>query len=79
MCRGLAEFENDLTVDIQEANACNVNLPPTSYITGSKGALTWWNIDEVGGDWSMGQGPENIFRKTCSRDALYRRISRDAH
>ncbi len=57
MCAGLAEFENDLTLDIQEANACNVNLPPTSYITGSKGALTWWNIDEVGGDWSMGQGP----------------------
>ncbi len=57
MCVGLAEFTNDLTLDIQEASACNVNLLPTSYITGNKGALTWWNIDEVGGDWSMGQGP----------------------
>lgn len=57
MCVGLAEFENELTLDIQEASACNVNVPPTSYITGDKGALTWWNIDEVGGDWSMGQGP----------------------
>ncbi|MBB5264627.1 putative dehydrogenase [Catenibacillus scindens] len=57
MCVGLAEFEGGLTLDIQEANACNVIQLPTSYITGDKGALSWWNIDEVGGDWSMGQGP----------------------
>lgn len=57
MCVGLAEFEGGLTLDIQEANACNVDLPPRSYITGTQGALTYWNIDEVGGEWSMGQGP----------------------
>lgn len=60
MCVGLAEFEHGLTLDIQEANACNVDVPPTSYITGSQGGLTYWNIDEVGGDWSMGQGPAKL-------------------
>lgn len=60
MCVALAEFENDLTLDIQEANACNVNVPPSSYITGDKGGLVYWNIDEVGGEWSMGQGPAKL-------------------
>ena len=60
MCVGLAEFENGLTLDVQEANACNADVSPKSYITGDKGALIWWNIDEVGGEWSMGQGPAQL-------------------
>lgn len=60
MCVGLAEFEHGFTLDIQEANACNADVPPMSYITGNKGGLIYWNIDEVGGDWSMGQGPAKL-------------------
>ena len=60
MCVGLAAFEGGLTLDILEANACNLDVPPCSCIAGDKGALNWWNIDEVGGEWSMGQGPGGL-------------------
>jgi predicted dehydrogenase len=65
MAVGLAEFEGGMTLEIQEANAFNMEDVGKSYICGTKGALQYWNVDEVGGDWSMGMGlgnmlPENM-------------------
>lgn len=60
MALGLAEYEGGLTLDFQEANASNVEISPTFYINGDKGAVNWWNPDGVGGEWSMGNGFGNL-------------------
>lgn len=52
----MAEFENGMTMEIMESSATNMEDVGKSYITGTKGALQLWNVDTVGGDWSMGQG-----------------------
>lgn len=56
MAVGMAEYENDLTIECMQANATNMDDVGTSYITGTKAALKLASVDCVGGDWSMGQG-----------------------
>ncbi len=57
---GMADFEGGLTLEIQEGNAFNMEDVGKSYIAGTKGALQYRKVDEVGGDWSMGQGLGNM-------------------
>jgi predicted dehydrogenase len=53
---GMAEYAGDLTMEILEAGATNMENVGPSYITGSRGALELTNIDMAGGEWSMGEG-----------------------
>jgi len=55
----LATFKNDITFDILEASATNMDDVGKCYIAGEKGALQYWNVDKFGGDWGLGQPPKH--------------------
>lgn len=79
MAVGMAKFKGGLTLDVMEANACNVDTPPVSYITGTQGALSYWNTDCVGGDWSMGQGPACLLADWLQPGAKFTGVVGGAH
>jgi predicted dehydrogenase len=53
---GMAEFAGELTLEILESSATNMENVGPSYITGVNGALEFINMDAVGGEWSIGGG-----------------------
>jgi predicted dehydrogenase len=55
----MAKYKGGLTLEFIEASATNMEDTGKSYITGTKAALQYWAVDQVGGDWSMGQGWTN--------------------
>lgn len=54
MAVGMVKFKNQLSMEITEAWATNMDDVGKSYITGTKGALQFWNVDTVGGVWGFG-------------------------
>ena len=58
MGAGFATFQGGLSLEFMQASALNVEEVGRSYITGTRGGLQYSWVDEFGGDWAMGQGPQ---------------------
>lgn len=54
MAVGMAKFKNHVSLEMTEAWATNMEDVGKSFITGTKGALQFWNVDTVGGVWGFG-------------------------
>lgn len=68
---GFAEFKGGLTLEIQESNASNMADVGKGYISGTLGSLQYKSVDAVGGDWSVGLGPEQLIAADRAPDLRF--------
>ena len=68
---GLATFKGGLSLEFMEASAINVEEVGKSYITGNRGGLQYTWVDEFGGDWSLGQGPQGTIPPFMQPTLIY--------